>query len=50
MSKFFTENEEIRNEFDKLSVAVKNAVIESGIEINSVEQLKEVVHGIEENM
>ncbi len=50
MAKFFTDDKEIRAEFDKLSMAVKNAVIESGVEIKSVEQLKEIVQGIEENM
>lgn len=50
MAKFFTDNQEIRREFDKLPVAVKNAIIESGVEINSVEQLKRAARSIEDNM
>ncbi len=50
MAKFFTDNKEIRSEFDKLPVGVKNAIIESGVEITSVEQLKKAARSIEDNM
>lgn len=50
MAKFFSENPELRSEFDKLPVAVKNAIIEAGVEISSVEQLKKAARSIEENM
>lgn len=50
MAKFFTDNSELRSEFDKLPAAVKNAIIEAGVEISSVEQLKKAARSIEENM
>ena len=50
MAQFFTDNSELRSEFDKLPAAVKNAIIEAGVEISSVEQLKKAVRSIEENM
>ncbi|MGN0541877.1 MAG: hypothetical protein ACI4JG_00345 [Acutalibacteraceae bacterium] len=50
MAKFFSENPELRSEFDKLPAAVKNAIIEAGVEISSVEQLKKAARSIEENM
>ncbi len=50
MAKFFSENKEIRDEFDKLPLAVKNAIIESGVEISSVEQLRKAAQSIEDNM
>ena len=50
MAKFFIENKEIRDEFDKLPLAVKNAIIESGVEISSVEQLRKAAQSIEDNM
>lgn len=49
-AKFFDENPELRSEFDKLPVAVKNAIIEAGVEISSVEQLKKAARSIEDNM
>ncbi len=50
MAEFFTENPEIRSEFDKLPVGIKNAIIESGVEIHSVEELKKTARSIGENM
>lgn len=50
MAKFFDQNPEIRAEFDKLPCAVKNTIIESGVEIQTVEQLKKAARSIEENM
>lgn len=50
MAQFFSDNPEIRTEFDKLPVAVKNAIIESAIEINSVEELKKAARSIKDNM
>lgn len=50
MGKFFTENQAIKAEFDKLPVAVKNSIIESGVEINSIEELKKAARSIKENM
>lgn len=50
MAKFFTENQAVKAEFDKLPVAVKNSIIESGVEINSVEELKKAARSIKENM
>ncbi len=50
MGTFFSDNQEIRTEFEKLPIAVKNAIIESGIEISSVEELKKAARSLEENM
>ncbi len=50
MGTFFSDNQEIRYEFEKLPIAVKNAIIESGVEITSVEQLKKAARSIEDNM
>ena len=50
MGTFFSDNREIRTEFEKLPIAVKNAIIESGVEISSVEQLKKAARSIEDNM
>lgn len=50
MAAFFTDNQEIRSEFDKLPVAVRNAIIESGVEISSVEELKKAARSIKETM
>ncbi|MBQ2973566.1 MAG: hypothetical protein IJE19_04360 [Clostridia bacterium] len=50
MATFFNDNAEIRSEFEKLPIAVKNAIIESGVEITSVEQLKKAARSIRETM
>lgn len=50
MATFFTDNNEIRSEFEKLPISVKNAIIESGVEINSVEELKKAARSIKETM
>lgn len=50
MAEFFISNPEVRAEFEKLSVGVKNAIIESGVEIKSVEQLKRTARNIVDNM
>ena len=50
MATFFTDNQEVRTEFEKLPIAVKNAIIESGVEISSVEQLKKAARSIKETM
>lgn len=50
MAEFFINNPEVRSEFDKLPVGVKNAIIESGVEITSVEQLKKAARSIKDNM
>lgn len=50
MATFFNDNQEIRSEFEKLPIAVKNAIIESGLEISSVEELKKAARSIKENM
>lgn len=50
MAKFFTNNPAVKAEFDKLPVAVKNTIIESGVEINSVEELKKAARSIRSEM
>ncbi len=50
MAKFFTENPAVKAEFDKLPIAVKNSIIESGVEINSVEELKKAARSLKDNM
>lgn len=50
MAEFFINNPEVRAEFENLSIAVKNAIIESGIEIKTVEQLKRTARNIVDNM
>ncbi len=50
MAKFFTENQAVKDEFEKLPLAVKNSIIESGVEINSVEELKKAARSIKDNM
>lgn len=50
MAKFFNENPVIKAEFDKLPLAVRNQIIESGIEICTVEELKKAAQSIESNM
>lgn len=50
MAEFFIKDTNVRTEFDKLPIGVKNAIIESGVEITSVEQLKKAARSIKENM
>ncbi len=50
MAKFFTDNPAVKAEFDKLPIAVKNAIVESGVEINSVEELKKAARSIKDSM
>lgn len=50
VAKFFTENKDVKDEFEKLPLAVKNSIIESGVEINSVEELKKAARSIKDNM
>lgn len=50
MAKFFDENPDIKAEFDKLPLAVRNQIIESGIEISTVEELKKAAESIGSNM
>lgn len=49
MSKFFSLNPEIKNEFDKLPSEVKTRIIESAIPINSVEELQRVAKSIKKS-
>lgn len=49
MSKFFSQNPEIKAEFEKLPAEVKTRIIESGVPINSVEDLNKVARSIMES-
>ncbi|MBQ3150270.1 MAG: hypothetical protein IJB86_03385 [Clostridia bacterium] len=47
MAKFYTENPVLKAEFDKLPLFVRNSIIESGIEINTIEELRQLSAKIE---
>ena len=49
MGKFFTQDAEIRKEFDKLPAEVKTRIMETDLEIHSVEELHQVARRIEES-
>ena len=50
MADFFCADPAIRAEFDKLPPAVKESLIESGVQICTAEELKQLAKRIEENM
>jgi vacuolar-type H+-ATPase subunit C/Vma6 len=50
MADFFCADPAIRAEFDKLPPAVKESIIESGVQICTAEELKQLAKRIEENM
>ncbi len=47
MERYFTENPAIKAEFDKLPSAMKAAIIESGVKINSMDDFKATVKSLE---
>lgn len=50
MAKFYTENPVLKAEFDKLPIFVRNSIIESGIEINTIEELQQLVSKFKDKM
>jgi hypothetical protein len=49
MSKFFSLNPDIKNEFEKLPNEVKTRIIESGVSIKTVEELQKVAKSVMES-
>lgn len=50
MAKFYTENPVLKTEFDKLPIFVRNSIIESGIEINTVAELQDIANKIKSKL
>lgn len=50
MAEFFCEDPVIKAEFEKLSPAVQQSIIESGVPICTVEELKQLAESMEKNM
>ena len=46
MAKFYTENPVLKAEFDKLPLFVRNSIIESGVEINTLAELQDIANKI----
>ena len=46
MAKFYTENPVLKAEFDKLPLFVRNSIIESGVEINTLAELQNMANKI----
>ena len=49
MENYFTNNPAVKSEFDKLPQSVRNMIIESGVRISSVEDLKKTADAIMKN-
>lgn len=50
MAEFFCDDPVIRAEFEKLPAAVRESIMESGVPICTVEELKKLADSIEKNM
>lgn len=50
MDGYFGDNPAVKAEFDKLPLAVRNAIVESGIRIGSVEELNRLAKEIISSM
>lgn len=50
MADFFCSDPAIKAEFDKLPPAVRERIIESGVQICSAEELKQLARRVKENM
>jgi hypothetical protein len=49
MENYFTNNPAVKAEFDKLPQSVRNMIIESGVRISSVEDLRKTADAIMKN-